>query len=262
MWDPVKYLDFADHRGRPFYDLISRVGAPDPRLVVDLGCGPGTLTGALRERWPGATVQALDSSPEMVAAARGRGIAAEVMDVAAWRPPEDADVVVCNAVLQWVPKHEELLRRWVGELPAGAWLAFQVPGNFGAPSHAIVRELAAGPRWRSELAQTTLRGEDAVLQLDGYAAMLTAAGGLVDAWETTYLQRLSGEDPVLEWISGTSLRPVKAALPGDRWAQFRADLAPRLRAAYPRRSDGGTWFPFRRIFVVARVPAPLSGGAA
>ncbi|GAA0258458.1 trans-aconitate 2-methyltransferase [Saccharothrix mutabilis subsp. mutabilis] len=245
MWDPADYLAFADHRARPFHELVARVGARSPRRVVDLGCGPGNLTVTLAQRWPAAGVEALDSSPEMVAEARARGLAARVGDVAAWRPAEDTDVVITNAVLQWVPGHEELLRRWVAELPAGAWLAMQVPGNFAGPSHEILRELGA------QLCPHVELRESPVLDPAGYAEVLGAAE--VDAWETTYLQRLTGADPVLEWITGTALRPVRAALDDAAWAEFRERLAPRLRAAYPRRADGTTWFPFRRVFAVAHV---------
>src|SRR5437016_5421725 len=112
MWDPSVYLAFADQRGRPFHDLIARIGADDPRRVVDLGCGPGNYTELLAARWPGAIVEALDSSPEMVAAARERGLVARVGDVTDWKPEPDTDVVVSNAVLQWVPGHADLLRRW------------------------------------------------------------------------------------------------------------------------------------------------------
>jgi trans-aconitate 2-methyltransferase len=246
VWDPALYLDFDDHRSRPFHDLLARVGAAAPRRVVDLGCGPGHLTGVLSTRWPGATVSALDSSAEMVAAARERGIDAEQLDVRDWAPPPDADVVVTNAVLQWVPGHAELLPRWLAAMPSKAWFALQVPGNFGAPSHALVRELAAG-RW-------DLRGEASVPEPDVYAELLATTGADVDVWETTYQQRLTGPDPVLHWISATALRPVRDALPPDEYAAFRADLAPLLRAAYPARPDGTTWFPFRRIFAVARTP--------
>ena len=103
MWTPEVYLAFADHRGRPFFDLLSRVGASTPRRVVDLGCGPGNLTVTLRQRWPDAVVEAVDSSPEMVEAARERGIDAVVGDLAQWSPKSDTDVVVSNAALQWVP---------------------------------------------------------------------------------------------------------------------------------------------------------------
>ncbi|MFC6090576.1 trans-aconitate 2-methyltransferase [Saccharothrix lopnurensis] len=247
MWDPARYLAFADHRSRPFRELVARVGATSPRRVVDLGCGPGNLTLELAERWPSAVVEALDSSPEMVAEARARGVDARVADVASWEPGPDVDVVVTNAVLQWVPGHEELLRGWVRALPSGAWLAVQVPGNFAAPSHRLVRDLVER-RWPA------LRGllrESPVLDPAGYAEVLS--GAAVDAWETTYLQRLEGEDAVLEWITGTALRPVRAALDDEGWAEFRALLAPRLREVYPPRADGTTWFPFRRVFAVARV---------
>jgi trans-aconitate 2-methyltransferase len=252
MWDPGKYWAFADHRGRPFHDLVNRVGAEKPRRVVDLGCGPGNLTETLGARWPDAAIEALDSSPEMVQAARARGIDAHVADVDTWHPEPDTDVVVTNAVLQWVPGHPDLMRTWAGELPPGAWLAVQVPGNNGAPSHHAIRELAETPHWRSRLADLVPREDDAVRTPQSYADLLTDAGCAVDAWETTYIQQLSGPDPVLEWVTGTALRPIRAALSDDDWHNFRHDLAVDLRAAYPTRSDGTTWFPFRRVFVVAR----------
>jgi trans-aconitate 2-methyltransferase len=252
MWDPGKYLMFDDHRGRPFDELVARIRADRPRRVVDLGCGPGNLTESLAKRWPTAVVEAFDSSPEMVAAARERGLSASVGDVLDWHPAPDTDVAVCNAVLQWVPGHPELLRRWAGELPAGAWLAMQVPGNFSAPSHATIRALAASAPWRSRL-DGVLRPEDAVLDPQDYAELLAATGCAVDAWETTYIQRLTGPDAVLEWITGTALRPVRAALSDAEWQDFRAELAPQLRACYPPRADGTTWFPFRRVFVVAAI---------
>jgi trans-aconitate 2-methyltransferase len=248
-WDPGLYLSFDDHRARPFHDLLARVGATDPRHVVDLGCGPGHLTGLLAARWPAARVTALDSSADMVAAARGRGVDAEQADVVDWMPRPDTDVVITNAVLHWVPTHPRLLPRWLAALPADAWFALQVPGNFAAPSHVLVRELLDRPRWRGVV---DLRGEDAVPEPEGYAELVTGAGADADVWETTYLHRLTGADPVLEWISGTALRPVRDALSVADYAEFRAELGPRLRAAYPHRPDGSTWFPFRRTFAVAR----------
>lgn len=266
-WDPRLYLQAADQRARPFHDLLARVAAEHPRTVVDLGCGPGTLTVELAQRWPGATVRALDSSPHMVAAATAAGVDAELGDVTKWQPGPGDDVVVCSAVLQWVPGHLDLLRAWVARLGPGAWLAFQVPGNFAAPSHRIIRELAATPRW-APLLDGRLRGEDAVLDPLGYATALAGPAGdvagpagdvarqacEVDAWETTYLHRLDGPDPVLRWVSGTALRPVRTVLDEAQWAAFTAELAPLLRAAYPPAAGGVTWFPFRRVFAVVHRP--------
>jgi trans-aconitate 2-methyltransferase len=248
-WDPTVYLTFDDDRSRPFHDLLARIGATEPRRVVDLGCGPGHLTGLLAARWPDAELDALDSSPEMVADAQARGVAAREADVRDWHPGETDDVVVTNAVLQWVPGHAELLVSWVAGMPKGGWFAMQVPGNFTAPSHTLLRELLAEPAWRGRV---TVRDELAVSMPTEYADSIADLGAEVDAWETTYLHRLTGTDPVLTWMTGTALRPVRAALDDTEWDRFRAELAPRLRTAYPARPDGTTWFPFRRIFVVAR----------
>jgi trans-aconitate 2-methyltransferase len=252
-WEPSRYLHFDDHRARPFHDLLARVGAPSagaaaPRRVVDLGCGPGHLTGVLAARWPGAVVQALDGSADMVAAARERGVDAQLCDVVDWVPQPDTDVVVTNAVLHWVPDHPHLLPVWLGALPPGAWFALQVPGNHAAPAHALAAELLDEPPWRGA---ATLDAGSHALSPERYAELLAGTGAAADVWESTYLQRLTGADPVLEWISSTTLRPVRAALGGAGWAAYRAALAPRLRAAYPARPDGSTWFPFRRVFAVA-----------
>ena len=248
-WDPEQYGRFADERSRPFLDLMARVGARAPRRVVDLGCGPGTLTGLLAARWPDAVVEGIDSSPEMIAAAAAvPGVSFSLGDIARWTPAVDVDVVVSNATLQWVPGHLDLLATWAAALVPGGWLAVQVPGNFDAPSHVLMRTLASAPGWAASL-DGVLRHRDTVGTPSAYAAVLLGAGLEVDVWETTYLHLLTGTDPVLEWLRGTGLRPVLAALSPEDGVRFCAALAPELRAAYPATAHG-TVLPFRRIFAV------------
>ena len=86
-----------------------------------------------------------------------------------------------------------------------------------------------------------------------YANMLLDAGCKVDVWETTYLHQLTGDNPVLEWITGTALVPVRERLSAEDWERFREELIPLLDDAYPPRADGTTIFPFRRVFIVAEV---------
>ncbi|UXA14030.1 trans-aconitate 2-methyltransferase [Mycobacterium sp. SMC-8] len=253
MWDPDVYLSFADHRGRPFFDLLARVGADAPRRVVDLGCGPGNLTGVLPMRWPDAQVAGWDTSAEMVAAACERGVDARLGDIADWAPEPGTDVVIANAALQWVPGHRDLLVRWAGQLEPGSWIAFQVPGNFEAPSHAAIREVARRDLFAEALADMPWRDADVVGTPAEYAGLLTDAGCAVDAWETTYVHELRGETPVLDWITGTALTQVRERLTEGAWQRYRAELSPVLDAHYPKRADGITFFPFRRIFVVAQV---------
>ena len=295
MWDPGTYLRFGNERARPFFDLLSRVGAEDPEFVADLGCGPGNLTAALAARWPGARVLGVDNSPEMIEAAqaetatpemlgaaqaeaatpemlgaaqadaaspetgRGAGAAVEpgqlqfrLADIRAWRPEQPVDVITCNAVLQWIPGHEELLTEWVRWLAPGGWLAFQLPGNFDQPSHTILRELASEPQWKPLLggAQLNRQAGDPA----DYLALLAGAACEVDAWETTYLHVLPGTDAVVNWYRGSGLRPVLAALPPALADEFVAAYRDRIQAVYPA-APYGTVLPFRRVFVVARVKA-------
>jgi trans-aconitate 2-methyltransferase len=252
-WDPDRYLTFADERGRPFVDLLARVGADDPRTVVDLGCGPGNLTTLLADRWPDADVVGLDSSPEMIAKARGTDarVSYHVADLRDWAPAAPVDVLVSNATLQWVPDHLALLPRLVAAVAPGGWFAFQVPGNFDEPSHTIRTELAGEAPYAAHLDGVDVpSSHDPAVYLDALAGL----GCEVDAWETTYLHVLTGDDPVFTWVSGTGARPTLQALPGDVRPGFEAEFKRRLAAAYPRH-EYGVVLPFRRIFVVARVPA-------
>jgi len=251
-WDSDRYLVYADERGRPFLELLARVGATDPRTVVDLGCGPGNLTRLLKDRWPGADVVGVDSSGEMVAkAGRIEGVRFEVGDLRRWQPSRPVDVLLSNATLQWVPGHLDLLPRLVDQVSPGGWLAFQVPGNFDEPSHVIRRELAAEPSYAAHTAEVAVPEASGP---DSYLAALTGLGCVVDAWETTYLHVLTGDDPVFTWVSGTGARPTLQAIPGDLRERFTAELKARLREAYPA-GPHGTVLPFRRVFVVAKVPS-------
>lgn len=253
-WDPDRYLTYADERGRPFVELLARVAASQPRTVLDLGCGPGNLTTLLAERWPDATVRGLDSSPEMIAKARAADdrIDFDVVDLRDWSADPAGprvDVLISNATLQWVSGHLELLTDLVARVSPGGWFAFQVPGNFEEPSHTIRRDLAAEAPYAEHTRDVAVPSSHDPAT---YLEVLAALGCTVDAWETTYLHVLTGEDPVFTWVSGTGARPTLQALPDDLRPAFEEEFKRRLRAAYPPRPHGVV-LPFRRIFVVAQV---------
>jgi trans-aconitate 2-methyltransferase len=255
VWDPELYGRFADERSRPLHELMARVRAVEPARVVDLGCGDGALTATLSERWPGASVLGVDSSESMLAQAAARKsdrLSFVLGAIQEWRPEEPVDVLVSNAALQWVPHHVTLLPRLVSTLAPGGWLAVQVPGNFEAPSHALLRSLCNSDRWRSQLG-TAGRWPSTPEPTD-YVRELAGLGCSVDSWETTYAHVLAGPDPVLAWMRGTALRPVLARLSSSDGAEFEAEFGALLREAYPARPYG-TVLPFRRIFAVAQVRA-------
>ncbi len=265
MWDPGQYALFADHRGRPFADLLSQVAAPSPGLVVDLGCGDGPLTLRLAARWAGARVVGVDSSAEMLDAARAHDERSRVEWVQARAEEWDAgsvgkvDVLVTNAVLQWVPGHLDLIPRWLAALAPGGWFAMQVPANFDSPSHRLMREVAARHA-RADQLRPALRGSLTVADPTAYLSVLAGEGLEAQAWQTTYLHVLDPggvqRSPVLEWVRGTGLRPVLELLTAEAELQdFLDDYVTELDRAYPRTSFGVV-FPFTRTFAVGRKPGP------
>lgn len=255
MWDANQYNKFAAERARPFADLLAQVerGPDDTRNIVDLGCGPGTLTRQLAERWPAAHVVGVDSSPDMLAKARPLAIPGRLefvqTDFAGWSPDQPVDFIFSNAALHWIDDHEALLRRLAEWLAPGGTLAVQMPNRFDGPIQRTIDEAAADPRWAAQLEGVGLH-KGSVQPVEWYARQLEDLGFAVNAWETTYVHVLSGEDPVLEWFRGSGLRPLLARLGDADREQFSGQLAARFRGLYPPR-NGTTLFPMPRLFFVA-----------
>ncbi|MFF4283536.1 methyltransferase domain-containing protein [Streptomyces kronopolitis] len=264
QWDPEQYIRHADPRGRPFRDLVDRVPLKAPNRVVDLGCGPGNVTATLAGRWPNAHITGLDNSPAMIDAAlsfaapnpSGTGhLDFRVADIDSYAPEQDGavDLLLSNAALQWVPDHLALLPAWLEALPANGVLAFQVPGNFDAPNHTLLTTLRNSTRWRSLLGDTTNAASfvPAVRKPTEYLDLFASRGVVADVWETTYYHVLSGENPVMDWMMGTGLRPVLTVLtdPAER-EEFLTEYKAGLAQAYPA-APYGTVLPYRRVFVIA-----------
>jgi trans-aconitate 2-methyltransferase len=252
VWQPASYGRFGHHRTRAAQDLLERIVLDQPQLIVDLGCGTGNVTRLIAQRWPRALVIGVDSSPAMLAEARPTSTRIRWVegDIATWTPDEPVDLVFSNAALHWLDDHPTLFTRLVGWLWEHGVLAVQMPRNFDEPSHtAIAETIEAGP-WRARLAPLVrLRP---VARPETYADLLLPIVGELDLWETVYWQVFEGENPVVAWTGGASLRPLLAALDAVEQEAFLAEYTARITRAYPTRPDGRTLFPFRRLFIVAR----------
>ena len=251
-WDPSQYLKFAGHRLRPALDLMGRIDAGSPATVYDLGCGTGNVTRILADRWSDARVIGVDSSPDMLAAARTESpaIAWVEADLNTWTPDSPADVLYSNAAFHWLDDHETLFPHLVGLLAPGGVLAVQMPRNHAAPSLACIIEAAEAGPWIDTL-RPILRPAP-VAAPEVYYDILRPLVSELEIWETVYVQALEGDNPVVEWTMGTALRPALDALEGQDRALFLAEYTERVQAAYPKQADGRTLLPFRRLFMTAR----------
>jgi trans-aconitate 2-methyltransferase len=248
-WDDAQYLRFADERTRPARELLARVPLASARRVLDLGCGPGNSTALLRERWPEARLTGVDDSAEMLERARRDQPQIDwvLADASRFVPDAPLDVSFSNALLQWLPDHEVLIPALFEQVRPGGALAFQMPCNFGEPSHRWMRELD-GP-WAERIA--AVRRRSPVGNAAFYYDLLAPRARAVDIWQTTYEHVLDDAGAIVEWVKGTGLRPYLDALTPVERPQYLERYTRAIADAYPQRSDGKRLFSFPRLFVVA-----------
>jgi trans-aconitate 2-methyltransferase len=250
-WDATAYNRFRGLRLRPAIDLMMRVPDLPPGEVVDFGCGNGAVAPALATRFPGRALVGLDGSPAMLAEARASGLYARLhqADATTWTPDTPPALIFSNALCHWLPDHEALFSRLAHSLAPCGTLAVQMPRQFDAPSHALMRRLAEEmfpdrfdyTRWVAPVADPR-----------DYHRMLAALGTL-DVWETEYIQRLDPtypDHPVRRFTESTGMRPIAEKLTEAERAAFIAEYESALTTAYPVEEDGGVLFPFRRLFFV------------
>jgi len=251
IWSAAQYVKFEEERTRPVLDLVARIPVAAVRRAADIGCGPGNSTEVLRARYPDAEIVGVDSSPDMIATARKRlpDIDFTVADIVGWQG-KDLDVILANAVIQWIPDHEALLAALIGKLAPGGALAVQTPDNLDEPSHRLMREVAAGGPWAEKLADAG-RARAARRGADWYFRLLGRQALRVDIWRTTYFHPLAGAHAVVEWVKGTGLRPFLDPLTAPEREAYLARYEAAIAEAYPAEADGTVLLPFPRLFFVA-----------
>jgi trans-aconitate 2-methyltransferase len=252
-WSAKQYVAFEEERTRPVRDLLAALPDIDARSAVDLGCGPGNSTEVLAARFPNAVVRGIDSSSDMIAAARGRLplIEFHVDTIEHWVPPGPLDVILANAVLQWLPDHAALLPRLTGMLAEGGALAMQMPDNLDSPAHRLMREIAHEGPWAGKLAAAS-KERTPIATAEWYYETLRARCGKVDVWRTTYHHALAGGPAaIVEWFKGSALRPYFDPLDDGERAEYLERYTAALERVYPTFADGSVLLPFPRFFLVA-----------
>ena len=251
-WSPSLYVKFEDERNRPAADLLAHVPLATARRAIDMGCGPGNSTELLAARFPEAAVTGVDSSSEMLAAARSRlpHLAFEQADLTSWMPAGPVDLLYANAVFQWVPDHLAVLVRLMGALAPGGVLAVQMPDNLGEPSHVAMHATAEAGPWADRIRAAGI-GRERLPPLEAYYDALKPFAVKVDLWHTHYQHPLAGVPAIVEWLKSTGLRPYLAPLAEAERPAFLADYARRLETDYRPRVDGTVLLRFPRLFIVA-----------
>jgi trans-aconitate 2-methyltransferase len=249
LWNPEQYLKFGSDRLRPALDLIGQIALDHPSTIIDLGCGPGNVTDFLMKRWPNADVKGLDHSADMLEQARQSYdyISWVKGDVTTWVAKPPFDLIFSNACLHWFGGHDLLFPHILDQLNSGGVLAVQMPNNFAAPTHQLIRDCL------DDMGRGDLAPNFPVHAPEFYYDLLSQKCSSLNIWGTEYIHILEGENPVYEWMSGAALRPVLDALASSPdLGDFLKDYGARIQRAYPRRGDGKTVMAFKRFFLVAQ----------
>jgi trans-aconitate 2-methyltransferase len=249
-WSPAQYERFKDERSRPFFDLLSPVRPIPGGRAIDLGCGTGELTRVLHERVQAGETLGLDSSAEMLtrsAAFAGSGLRFEQGDLGTVADETAWDLVFSNAALHWVDDHPGLLARLARGLREGGQLAIQVPANHDHLSHRVARAVATEDPFRAAGGLPA----SPVLAPEDYASLLHRLGLREPAVRLeVYGHLLESRDKVVDWVTGTTLTPLRARLDDAGWARF---LARYREALLPQLEDARPYFyTFKRILLWAR----------
>ena len=250
QWDPNQYLQFISQRTQPCIDLVARINLDEVNDVVDLGCGPGNSTEVLAKKFPRATIVGFDNSPDMIAQAKKDypQFTFAPGDAATWTANRKCDVILANAVFQWVAHHESLLPRLVQQLRHRGVLAVQMPRNFESPTHTVLREIASRPQWDQKVRTRDLHWAQPP---DFYFDLLSPITSKLEIWETEYIHIMPDHDAIVQWYKGTGLRPYLEPLSSDDQEKFIAEYKDEIAKQYPPQKTGQVLFPFRRIFFLA-----------
>jgi trans-aconitate 2-methyltransferase len=254
-WDPNLLLQFDAERELVVHDLLARIpGAP--KRIVDLGCGPGTSTRLLIDRFPGSEVAGVDISEPMLAAAAQRAPGAKFVcaDIKTWRPEGPVDLVFADSALQWVGEHEKMFPQLMDWLAPGGTLAVQMPDNRQEPSHALMRLIAADGPWADRLVPIA-KTRAVIANYGDYYRWLRPLSASFDIWQTAYIHPLDGIEAIVDWFRGSALRPFLAPLSPPEREEFLEQYRRGLRESYEVEADGRVLFIYPRLFLQARKAA-------
>lgn len=243
-WDPQCYNRFQSERAAPFEDLLALLRTRPGMRVVDLGCGPGSLTARLAEALPESDVLGIDSSAEMLARAEPRpGLRFELL------PIEDLtgtyDLVFSHAAVQWLNDHEALIPHLWSLVAPGGQLAVQMPSNHSHPTHRSILATAAEEPFRTALGGFSRAFP--VLGVRRYAELLFTCGATAQVvYEKVYPHVLEDAAAMVQWVRGTAMVPYLERLDPGLQQAFLERCLERVRRDFP---GSPVFYGFNRILL-------------
>lgn len=253
-WEPQIYLKFSKERLQPSYDLANRIEIESPRKIIDVGCGPGTSTSVLNEKWPSAEIIGIDNSADMISVAqnKNRNIQWILYDITHQQELDKfgpIDIVFANAVLQWIPDHERVIEKLFDILKEGGALAIQVPFEQDESIYKDLLRVSASPKWKSYF--NSFPEYPKHYNIQHYLDIAFSLSSHTQIWKTEYMHLLDSYKEIVDWYKGTGMRPVLEKLPDEELRDlFCKDYESNLQQSYKREINGKLILRFPRLFII------------
>jgi trans-aconitate methyltransferase len=241
-WNPQRYQTGHSYVWRYGEALIELLEPHPGERILDLGCGSGQLTGLIAQS--GASALGIDSSPQMIAAARANfpGVEFRLADASSFTIDQPVDAVFSNAALHWVRDSTGAIRCVLDALKSGGRFVFEMGG--AGNTRNLLKTIREGAGQIEMPWFFPSIGE--------YAALLEAQGFEV-RFATLFDRptRVEGERGLEDWLImfGDALFGARGE---SEKAEIRHAVADRLRPTSYR--DGGWTIDYRRLRMIAVKP--------
>lgn len=251
-WNSEQYLKFKKERTQPSTDLVNTIKLETPKRIIDIGCGPGNSTRALKNKYPEAEIIGADFSPNMIEKARKENPDMEFISFDASKDFEKLedkfDIVFSNACIQWVPNHKKLLADMMNALNPNGVLAVQVPITVEQDMHRVIKNVTGASKWKEKL-----YGSRVFYTLSDYEYfdILSDLSNDFKIWKKIYCHRMPTHRSILEWYSSTGLKPYFDKLNDDESVLFEKDILDEIEKQFPVQKNGEIIFRFPRLFFTA-----------
>lgn len=250
MWNANLYDAFNKERIQPSIDLANRIDKVCVR-ILDVGCGSGMSTLALKNRFPEAEIIGVDLSAAMLENAKKLLPDVQWIQRDCSESLEDLgqfDLVFSNAFLQWIPDQEKFIKNIRNCIKENSILALQIP-NFETMRIAGIIKEVAGEFDTNGSIFTNMHGICYNYSLTTYYDMMCRYYSNVEIWQTNYIHQMDSSDSIVEFVKSTALIPYLERLSELQEKEFLDLLRERTAEYYKSCDNGKVLFPFERIFV-------------
>lgn len=250
MWNADVYNKYGKERMQPSMDLVHRISHYQFKRILDVGCGTGMSTASIAAVWKDSEIIGVDLSEEMLQKAR------ETMPEIAFIRKDcskpifelgNFDLIFSNAFLQWIPDHETFICNSFQMLNKNGIFAIQIPLFDEMPASQCIldAECVLPDSFQSN---TMYRVHSA----ETYYDMVSKYFDDVSMWITDYYHQMDSHRSILDFLTGTALRPYLERLNEVEQNIFLKTVLQHIKEVYPCQQNGKVLFPFKRLFFVGR----------